>query len=38
MNGPSRNFLIAWWVWAALGVAFWAVVIYVAAHFIAKWW
>jgi hypothetical protein len=28
-----------WWkVWVALGLAFWAVVIYVAYHFITKWW
>lgn len=27
-----------WWAFAAAGVAFWAAVIYVAWHFIAKWW
>ncbi len=27
-----------WWAFAAVGVVFWGAVIYVAAHFIGKWW
>jgi hypothetical protein len=27
-----------WYAWCAVGVAFWVAVIFVAWHFIAKWW
>lgn len=29
-----------WWflVWAGVGLLAWAAIIYVAVHFIAKWW
>lgn len=31
-------FPIIWLIWAALGLAFWGSVIYVAWHFISKYW
>jgi hypothetical protein len=31
--------MVLWWlVCSIVGLAFWVAVIYVAAHFIAKWW
>ena len=39
MSGMEQPKIPVWcWAWAAVGIAFWAAVAFVAWHFIAKWW
>lgn len=40
MKPDPEFFKTPWWFYvaAACGIAFWLAVLYVAAHFVAKWW